>query len=136
MIKGARIIYVGGEGARGIDKIMPKPNASTISEMEQYLNGDAENKYVMMEALGYSKYFGVLWVKAISQEVNDKAQTPHAFGVKYADALMGKYGSNGDFIGAPEGKAIGELQSQGKMHEDFTNQEKIEFVGEFINKVY
>jgi len=37
------------------------------------------------------------------------------------DSLKGKYGQNGDLIGAPEGKAWGKLVDQKPMNEGLTN---------------
>ena len=47
------------------------------------------------------------------------AQSPRAGGKKYADALTGRIGSNGDIIGAPDGKALGRLTDQRPMNADF-----------------
>jgi nucleoside-diphosphate-sugar epimerase len=41
-----------------------------------------------------------------------KSQTPEQGGRKYADCLTGKVGKNGELIGAPAGKAIGEYTEQ------------------------
>ena len=41
-----------------------------------------------------------------------KSQTPKQGGRKYADCLTGKVGKNGELIGAPAGKALGEYTEQ------------------------
>lgn len=41
-----------------------------------------------------------------------KSQTPKQGGRKYADCLTGKVGKNGEIIGAPAGKALGEYTEQ------------------------
>jgi len=51
------------------------------------------------------------------------AQSPRQAAKKYVDCLDGKYGSNGDLIGAPEGKALGTLVDQKPMNEGLSNHQ-------------
>lgn len=51
-----------------------------------------------------------------------KSQSPSKGGKKYADCLEGKVGSNGDLIGAPEGKSLGKLSDQTPMNSAFSDE--------------
>ena len=50
-----------------------------------------------------------------------KAQSPRAGARKYVDALLGRVGKSGDVIGAPEGKALGDLVDQRPMNAALTD---------------
>ncbi|QMU62853.1 MAG: hypothetical protein GKR88_00260 [Flavobacteriaceae bacterium] len=51
-----------------------------------------------------------------------KSQSPEKGGKKYADCLLGKVGKNGELIGAPEGKTIGEYTEQTALNPLLNNQ--------------
>ena len=50
-----------------------------------------------------------------------QAQSPSKGGRKFADCIKGTIGVNGALLGAPAGKAIGEITDQTPMNSDFTN---------------
>ena len=53
--------------------------------------------------------------------VMGRAQSPADGARKYADAIEGKIGHNGDVIGAPEGKGLGDLVDQKPMNTALTD---------------
>ena len=55
-----------------------------------------------------------------------QAQSPDDGGRKFANAINGSLGVNGDLLGAPAGKAIGRITDQTPMNPDFSNQEYID----------
>lgn len=57
-----------------------------------------------------------------------QAQSPSDGGRKFANAINGKIGENGDLLGAPSGKAIGKITNQEPMNPDFSNPD---FIDEF-----
>jgi NAD(P)-dependent dehydrogenase (short-subunit alcohol dehydrogenase family) len=158
---GARVVFAGGEGARGIPGLIEKPEFADAGELRRYIEGDlGERPYNGINALGVSKFVGALWVAKVAQHpdfsalwfspgltrgtqglaaapalkriVSERiafpimgalglAQSPAEGGRKYADALGGKVGRNGDVIGAPEGKALGVLVDQTPMNAGLTD---------------
>ena len=67
----ARIVFAGGEGARGIKGLIDKPEFSSFSELEKYLvNGTAE--YNPMNAIGISKLVSALLAIKLSEEDKER----------------------------------------------------------------
>ena len=63
--KGARIVFAGGEGARGIPGLIPKPQFNTVEEYMSYLRR-GRGKYVDLHALGVSKFTSALLVQKLA----------------------------------------------------------------------
>ena len=158
----ARIVFAGGEGARGVPGFMPKPEFKSVEEFTSYVHSGA-GKYVDLNALGMSKFSSALLVQKLASfndgreyvwftpgltartnglqnvpnpkrflfenigfplmELIGFAQGPKAAAQKYFNCLDGKYGANGDLIGAPEGKAVGKLVDQKPMNAALTNHQ-------------
>ncbi|MBD81495.1 MAG: hypothetical protein CL840_21430 [Crocinitomicaceae bacterium] len=158
----ARIVFAGGEGARGIKGMIKKPEFKHPEEINQYIYS-GNGSYNDLNAIGVSKFMSALLVQKLA--VLDKqhtyvwfspgltagtkglinvpqpkrfvmekvgfpmiqlfglAQNPRLAAKKYADCLDGKYGKNGDLIGAPEGKALGKLVDQKPMNKGLTNRQ-------------
>jgi len=68
---GARVVYAGGEGARGIPGMIEKPEFDTKEELRKYLYLNSSKKYSAMNAIGVSKFLGALWTLKISA-ITDK----------------------------------------------------------------
>lgn len=64
-----------------------------------------------------------------------KSQTPQAGGRKYADCLTGLIGKNGNLLGAPQGKSIGEITDQTPMNSAFSNQSLIDEFWRILEEV-
>lgn len=165
----ARIVYAGGEGARGIPGMIQSPDFKSAQHLQDYLLKSETNteKYNPMNAIGVSKLLGALWVSKMAQETQDalevlwfspgltygtkglrnlppakrwfmekvgfglmqligKAQSPTQGARKFADAISGKIGRNGDVIGAPKGQTLGKLVNQKPMNPNFTDQKLID----------
>ncbi len=65
-----------------------------------------------------------------------KSQTPAAGGRKYADCLEGKIGKNGDLLGAPAGKSIGEITDQTPMNLAFSDKQLINEFWIILEEIY
>lgn len=65
-----------------------------------------------------------------------KAQSPAQGGQKYADALLGKVGRNGELIGAPEGQAIGAFTEQTPMNPILGDPSFIDGFWDIIQEVF
>lgn len=64
----ARVVLIGGEGARGVPGGISKPSFETVSEFKRYIAGDwGERRYVPVDALGAAKFCAALWVRHVSQ---------------------------------------------------------------------
>ena len=63
----ARIIFSGGEGARGIPGMISKPMFKNAKHLENYITGDfkEEGGYNPMDAIGVSKYINALSSKLL-----------------------------------------------------------------------
>ncbi len=161
--KGGRVVFAGGEGARGIPGMIEKPAFDSVNELEKYLFGGTSRKFNTMNAIGASKLMSAWLSIQLSQRYRDEfetlwfspgltygtnglakataikrwfmekvtfgiagflglAQSPTKGAVKYADALEGKIGSNGDMLGAPEGGALGKITDQKVMNETITSE--------------
>ncbi len=64
-----------------------------------------------------------------------KSQSAAQGGQKYADCLEGKVGKNGDLIGAPEGKALGNFTDQTPMNTAFSDQGLIDELWKILEEV-
>ena len=65
-----------------------------------------------------------------------QAQSPKEGGRKYADCLEGKVGKNGDLIGAPKGKSIGEFTDQTPMNPAFSDEGLINEFWKILEEVF
>lgn len=64
----ARIVFAGGEGARGIPGMIAFPEFNTKKELRDYIfhTKQTQAKYNPMNAIGVSKLFGALWVSKLA----------------------------------------------------------------------
>ncbi len=163
--KNARIVFAGGEGARGIPGMIKKPAFESAKSFRDYLENGGDN-YSALNAIGVSKFTSALLVQKLAGLNDEKeyiwfspgltsgtkgldtlqnpkrfimkrigfpmmsligiAQSPLEAARKYTDCLDGIHGSNGDILGAPEGKALGRIVDQKPMNAALTNQLMIE----------
>jgi len=65
-----------------------------------------------------------------------RAQSPRDGARKYADVIEGKIGQNGDVIGAPEGKGLGEFVDQTPMNSAFSDGALRDEFWAIANEVY
>lgn len=65
---GARIVYAGGEGARGIPGLIEKPSFADVAALRRYVLGDfaLAKPYNPMNAIGVSKLVGALWTSKVA----------------------------------------------------------------------
>lgn len=67
--KNARVVFAGGEGARGIPGMIEKPVFTSTEEFENYSHGIGElKKYNMMNAIGVSKLASALLTQKLAQQ--------------------------------------------------------------------
>lgn len=173
----ARIIFAGGEGARGIPGMIKKPTFNSPKAFKGYLDGTGIlSKYSAMDAIGVSKLSSALMVQKLASLNDDRtyvwftpglthgtnglsempavkrfimekimfgisgllgfSQSPSKGARKYADAIKGKYGKNGEVLGAPEGKVIGKITDQKPMNSSLTDQALIDTFWEVLVEVY
>jgi len=73
LAEGARVVIIGGEGARGIPGMIPRPSFQSVGDFQRYLSGDWSGRapYVPMAALGVSKFAAGLWALALSRRAAD-----------------------------------------------------------------
>ena len=175
----ARVIFAGGEGARGIPGLIEAPHYDDPDALRQYVYADLPEprKYNPMNAIGASKFMGALWTTKLAEleaanmsvvwfspgltygtaglsakppvqrwflekvvfgmmRLLGKAQSPRDGARKYADAIEGKVGANGDVIGAPEGTALGKLTDQRPMNPDLEKPALREAFWSVLEEVY
>ncbi|MCP4502914.1 MAG: SDR family NAD(P)-dependent oxidoreductase [Deltaproteobacteria bacterium] len=68
--KNARVVFAGGEGARGLPGLIESPKISLPSELRHAIFEDEQQSgedYVDMNAMGISKFVGALWVQKIAE---------------------------------------------------------------------
>ncbi len=160
-----RVVFAGGEGARGIPGMIEKPNFNGYKRFSEYLFGTGNlPKFNPMNGIGVSKLMSAVLVEGLAQkgQINHEfvwftpgltygtngladtapiqrffmekimfpiagllgfAQSPMQGAQKYVDSLLGKYGSNGDVLGSPEGKVLGPIVDQKPMNKHFTDME-------------
>ena len=82
-------------------------------------------KRFFMEKIG----FGISGLLGLSQ-------SPHAGAVKYVDSLLGKYGGNGDVLGAPDKKVLGPITDQKPMNTTITDPALIDSFWEILQDLY
>lgn len=163
----ARIVYAGGEGARGIPGMIENPEFANSNALRNYIHLKKTPKYNAMNAIGVSKFLGALWVQKLAKISNKnfeiiwfspgltygtnglnsmtpvkkwvmenvgfqlmrligKAQSPSDGGRKFADAIKGSIGKDGDVLGAPEKQTLGKITDQIPMNKSLSNQALIE----------
>ncbi|OHX67991.1 SDR family NAD(P)-dependent oxidoreductase [Flammeovirga pacifica] len=163
----ARVVYAGGEGARGIPGMIEKPSFSNSKEWSDYIFGKSHLKYKDMNAMGVSKFASALLTQKLAELYKGEldvvwftpgltygtnglaakpaierfflekigfgmmalfgiAQSPKAAAQKYVDAIEGKYGENGDVLGAPDKKMLGKISDQKPMNDALTNKDLID----------
>ncbi len=175
---GARVVVAGGEGARGIPGLIPKPTFASPQALCDYLRrpGDTKGRYNPMAAIGVSKLLSALWVRKLAElegsamttvwfspgltygtdgladkppvqrwflehivfgmmRLFGKAQSPEAGARKYTQCLQGAIGDNGAIIGAPEGKALGELVDQVPMNDALSDDALRDAFWDFVQSV-
>ncbi|MEM6994999.1 MAG: SDR family NAD(P)-dependent oxidoreductase, partial [Myxococcota bacterium] len=64
---GARVVFAGGEGARGIPGLIEKPVFETAEALHRYIHAEADRPYNPMNAIGVSKLVGALWTTKLAQ---------------------------------------------------------------------
>ena len=65
---GVRVVFAGGEGARGIPGVMEKPNFATPAALRKYVLADfGRAKYNAKNAVGVSKFLGAIWVLKVAE---------------------------------------------------------------------
>ena len=156
----ARIVFPGGEGARGIKGMIKKPSLHSVEELKTYVF-EGLGEYKDLDALGYAKFMSGLLVQQLAELDHERtyvwfspgltsgtnglrdvpnpkrflferigfplmnlfgmAQSPKQAAKKFVDCLDGKHGKSGDLLGAPEGKALGEIVDQKPMNAGLTN---------------
>ena len=173
----ARIVFAGGEGARGIPGMIEKPIFEDEDSFFDYLQGKSKlKKYNPMNGIGVSKLASALIVQKMAKLDDGRSyiwftpglthgtnglasqsalkrffaekivfgitnllglsQSPQKGAQKYVDALLGKYGANGDVLGAPEGKVLGKIVDQKPMNTSLTNSLIIESFWRFLQEIY
>ena len=170
----ARIVFPGGEGARGIKGMIKKPEFQSVEELKTYIF-EGNGTYKDLDALGYAKFMSGLLVQKLAELDDEKtyvwfspgltsgtkglrnvpnpkrfifekigfplmnlfgvAQNPKKAAQKFVDCLDGKYGESGDLLGAPEGKALGNIVDQKPMNSGLTNYQFRQAFWEIVNKV-
>ncbi len=70
---GARVVIIGGEGARGVPGGIRKPSFADVHDFERYLAGDwaGRSAYVPVDALGVSKLCAALWSLHLAKQEHD-----------------------------------------------------------------
>lgn len=90
---GARVVFAGGEGARGIPGLIAKPEFESPSALRRYLGGELGDAapYNPFNALGVSKFVGALWVSKLS-EIAEGRFTPVWFSPGFTRGTQGLSG--------------------------------------------
>jgi len=70
---GARVVIIGGEGARGVPGGIARPTFADLADFERYLAGEwtGRSKYVPVDALGVSKFCAALWSQHLARRGED-----------------------------------------------------------------
>lgn len=176
--KNFRVVYAGGEGARGIPGMMDKPIFQSTKILRNYIEGKPEEtKYHEMNVMGISKLMSALLVSKLSQNAQSgeeyiwftpgltygtnglaskpalqrwflenigftimkflgMAQSPLQASLKFMKAIEGTEVKNGDILGSPEGKTLGDTVSQKTMNTAFTDQDLINEFFEIVKEIY
>ena len=66
---GARVVMIGGEGARGVRRAIRAPKFESTADLERYLAGDwtGRRRSVPVDALGVSKLCAALWAQHLAR---------------------------------------------------------------------
>jgi len=69
---GARVVIIGGEGARGVPGAIAKPTFANVGDFERYLAGDGTGRppYTAIDALGVAKFCAGLWARHLAREAD------------------------------------------------------------------
>lgn len=67
---GARVVIIGGEGARGVPGAIATPSFANADDFRRYLAGDwaGRGPYVPIDALGVAKLVAALWSQAVARQ--------------------------------------------------------------------
>lgn len=84
----ARVVVIGGEGARGIKGMIAKPSFDSGQSLREYVFAKSPEKYNPMNALGTSKLVAALW----SQHLSHICQ-PHFESIWFTPGFI--YGTGG-----------------------------------------
>lgn len=177
LAENARVVFAGGEGARGIPGMIEKPEFRSAKDFMNYVSGTGKQPaYNPMNAIGVSKLVSALIVQklarsgdgnkyvwftpgfthgtqglaampAVKRFVMEKvmfgisgllgfSQSPKQGAEKFAASLLGLIGSNGDVLGAPEGKVLGEITDQKPMNPTLTDQTIIDEFWDLLQSIY
>jgi NAD(P)-dependent dehydrogenase (short-subunit alcohol dehydrogenase family) len=97
MKPGARVVIIGGEGARGVPGSIGRPEFSDAADFARYLGGDSSGRtaYSPIDALGVAKLAAALWAQRLSRMVDGEFEvlwfTPGLIGGTGGTAGMPKY---------------------------------------------
>jgi len=120
----ARIVFAGGEGARGIPKMIRKPDFKTKTELMDYVT-NARGKYNALDAIGVSKFASALLVQKLAQSDTSKSYIWFSPGLtggtKGLDALKNPKKFVMKYIGFPILQGIGLAQGPKKAAEKYVS---------------
>ena len=171
---GCRIVFAGGEGARGIPGMIKKPSFKRKEELLKYIT-DGNETYNALNAIGVSKFMSALLVQKLAEVDSgreyiwfspgltggtrglDRVKNPKRFVMKNImfplltligfaqnkrkaakknfDCLDGVYGTTGEILGAPEGKALGRIVDQKPMNAALTNRNLIDGFWDLVQEL-
>lgn len=83
-------------------------------------------------SLGKQAFFGLTFQ---IMSLLGKSQTPERGGRKFADCLIGKIGKNGELIGAPEGKTLGQYTEQTPLNTLLASTEMKDELWDILNEL-
>ncbi len=88
----ARVVFAGGEGARGIPGLIARPSFGDPEALRRYLEGDFEGRgpYNPMDAIGVSKLVGALWTRALRRRLPDAEVVWFSPGLTYGTQGLAK----------------------------------------------
>ena len=116
----ARVVFAGGEGARGIPKLIKKPDFQTKAEFLDYVSA-ASGKYNAMDAIGVSKFTSALIVQKLAELDASRSYVWFTPGLTGATKGLNELKNPKKFImkhmGFPIMQLIGFAQAPGKAAE-------------------
>ncbi|WP_298770200.1 NAD-dependent epimerase/dehydratase family protein [uncultured Shewanella sp.] len=85
-----RVVYAGGEGARGIPGMIKVPSFTSANALREYIfNKSNTEQYHPMNAIGVSKFMGALWTMALAKKEANMEVIWFSPGLTYGtDGLM------------------------------------------------
>ncbi|MBX2796737.1 MAG: SDR family NAD(P)-dependent oxidoreductase [Myxococcales bacterium] len=96
---GARVVIIGGEGARGVPGAIRKPAFSDVRDFERHLAGvRGDTPYVPIDALGVAKLCAALWAQHLAKRVQGSLEV-----VWFSPGLIG---GTGGTAGMPAWKEL------------------------------